>query len=113
MRQVVSYVGLDSVERSSDNRNKRRRYGKISKQGDRMLRWLLVQSAVAATRYDPRLKRFYSRLLHRKGVPVARVAAARKLLVWSWVLLRDEIDYPEFLRRASVRDLPVRLNGLS
>ena len=36
MRQVVSYVGLDSVERSSDNPNKRRRYGKISKQGDRM-----------------------------------------------------------------------------
>ena len=25
----------------------------------------------------------------------------------------DEIDYPEFLRRASVRDLPVRLHGLS
>ncbi len=37
--------------------------------------------------------------------------AARKLLVYSWVLLRDEIDYPEFLRRASVRDLPVGLYG--
>lgn len=113
MRQVVSYVGLDSVEHSSDNQNKRRRYGKISKQGDRMLRWLLVQSAVAATRRDERLKRFYRRLLLRKGIAVARVAAARKLLVWSWVLLRDEIDYPEFLRRASVRDLPARLHGLS
>ncbi len=112
MRQVVSYVGLDSVERISDNRNQRRCYGKISKQGDRMLRWLLVQSAVAATRYDQRLKRFYCRLLHRKGVPVARVAAARKPLVWFWVLLRDEIDYPEFLIRASVRDLPGQLNGL-
>ena len=112
MRQVVSYVGLDSVEHSSDNPNKRRRYGKISKQGDRMLRWLLVQSAVAATRYDPRLKRFYRRLLLRKGIAVARVAAARKLLVYSWVLLRDEIDYPEFLKRASVRDLPARLHGL-
>jgi len=67
-------VGLDSVEHSSDNQNKRRRYGKISKQGDRML---------------------------------------RKLLVWSWVLFRDEIDYPEFLRRASVRDLPARFHGLS
>ena len=52
MRQVVSYVGLDSVERSSDNRNQRRRYGKISKQGDRMLRWLLVQSAVSATPFQ-------------------------------------------------------------
>jgi hypothetical protein len=86
MRQVVSYVGLDSVEHSSDNQNKRRRYGKISKQGDRMLRWLLVQSAVAATRHDPRLKRFYRRLLLRKGIALARVAAARKLLVYSWTL---------------------------
>ncbi len=78
-----------------------------------MLRWLLVQSALSATRYEPRLKRFYSRLLHRQGMPVARVAAARKLLVWSWVLLRDGIDYPEFLRRASVRDLPAKSHGLS
>jgi transposase len=73
MRQVVSYVGLHTVEHSSDNQNKRRRYGKISKHGDRMLRWSLVQSAVAATRYDPRLKRFYSRLLHRKGIVLTRV----------------------------------------
>jgi len=27
--------------------------------------------------------------------------------------LRDEIDYPEFLRQASARDLPLRLHGLS
>jgi hypothetical protein len=110
---VDSLPGEVNAGHSSDNQNKRRRYGEISKQGDRMLRWLLVQSAVAVTQHDRRLKRFYSRLLHRKGIAVARVAVACKLLVWSWVLLRDEIAYPEFLRRASVRDLIARLHGLS
>ena len=71
-KQVVCYVGLDSVESSSDNLHKKRRYGSISKQGERTLRWLLVQSAVAAARWNPALKRFYRRLLHRKGMPVAR-----------------------------------------
>ena len=80
-KQVVCYVGLDSVESSSDNLHKKRRYGSISKQGERTLRWLLVQSAVAAARWNPALKRFYRRLLHRKGMPVARVAAARSC--WS------------------------------
>ncbi len=110
-KQVVAYAGLDSVEASSDNLHKKRRYGSISKQGDRTLRWLLVQGAVTATRRDPRLKRFYRRLLHRKGMPVARTAAARKLLIWAFVLLRDQIDYAEFIRRGSVRDLPAKLHG--
>lgn len=102
LKKVVGYVGLDSMESSTNNPHKKRRYGSISKQGDRTLRWLLGQAAVTATRHNPALKRFYRRLLHRKGMPVARVAAARKLLVWAWVLLRDEIDYAEFLRRGSV-----------
>ena len=82
LKQVVAYVGLDSMEDSTDNRHKVRRYGSISKQGDRTLRWLLLQCAVAAQRHNPQLRRFYSRLVHRKGMPVARVAVARKLLVF-------------------------------
>lgn len=114
LKQVVGYVGLDSMERSSDNLFQPRRYGSISKQGDRTLRWLLTQGAVSACRHNPRLRRFYRRLLHRKGMPVARIAAARKLLVWAFVLLRDRIEYPEFSRRSpgrSVRGLPENVHG--
>ena len=112
LKQVVAYVGLDCVESSSDNRHKVRRYGSISKQGDRTLRWLLLQCAVPAQRHNPQLQRFYSRLVHRKGMPVARVAVARKLLIYAYVLLRDKIDYEEFVRHGPVRGLPAIAHSL-
>lgn len=100
-KSLVCYVGLDSKESSSDNRYTRRRYGSISKQGDRTLRWLLQQCATTASRYNPELKGFYKRLTYRRDWRVARTALARKLLVTCYILLRDEIDYSEFVRRGS------------
>ena len=46
--------------------------GNISKQGDRQLRWLLIQSATTACQYHPQLRRFYKRLTYRKAWPVVR-----------------------------------------
>jgi hypothetical protein len=40
-----------------------------------------------------------SRLLHRRDRAKAKVAVARHLLVRTYIMLRDEIDYAEFLRR--------------
>jgi len=54
-----------------------------------------------ATRRDETLRRFYRRKLQQKGVGKARVAAARKLGIRLWILLRDQIDYAEFCRRAT------------
>jgi hypothetical protein len=36
----------------------------------------------------------------RRGRPKAKVAVARKLLIRAYIMLRDEIDYAEFRRRA-------------
>jgi hypothetical protein len=47
----------------------------------------------------PGLRRFIAGSWCKKGVGKARVAAARKLGVRLWIMLRDEIDYPEFCRR--------------
>ena len=41
-------------------------------------------------------------LSRRRGRSKAKVAAARKLLVNCYVMLRDEINYPEFCRRGEV-----------
>ena len=95
-RKVAAYVGLEPVEYSSGDKQ---RFGSISKGGSRLLRYLLVEAAQTAVRRDEDLKKFYLRLLHRRGAQKAKVAAARKLLVRSYVLLRDGIDYAEFLRR--------------
>jgi len=72
----------------------------ISKAGSRLLRYLLVEAAQTAVRKDEDLKRFYKRLAERRGRPKAKVAAARKLLIRAYIMLRDEIDYAEFRHRA-------------
>ena len=96
-RKVTAYAGLDPVERSSAER---RRFLGISKGGSRVLRFLLVEAAHIALRKDAELNRFYERLAARHGRPKAKVAVSRKLLIRAYIMLRDEIDYAEFQRRA-------------
>src|SRR5215216_3853213 len=95
-RRVTAYVGLDCMEEQS---SERRRMGSISKAGSKLLRFLLNEAGQTAARCDPELQRFYQRLLHRRDKPKAKVAVARKLLVRSFIMLRDQIDYAEFSRR--------------
>jgi transposase len=73
-RQVVSYLGLNPREDSSGGHQ---RLGAISKQGNRMMRWLLVEAGQSAAQYDPQLRRKYRRLKFRPGANVAKVAMAR------------------------------------
>jgi transposase len=96
-RKVTAYVGLDPLERSSAERQ---RFLRISKGGSRVLRFLLVEAAHTAIRKDAALQQFYRRLAERHGRPKAKVAVSRKLLIRTYIMLRDEIDYAEFQRRA-------------
>ena len=99
-KAVASYVGMIPSECSSGDRQ---RLGNITKQGNPLLRLLWCEAAIHAVRGDPALGRFYRRKLQQKGVGKARVAAARKLGIRLWVLLRDRIDYQEFCRRTPSR----------
>src|SRR5204863_5592068 len=96
-RKVAAYAGFDPVERSSAEH---KRFLGISKAGSRLLRHLMVEAANVAVRKDEDLKRFYKRVADRRGRPKAKVAVARKLLIRAYIMLRDEIDYAEFRRRA-------------
>jgi transposase len=95
-RKVSAYVGFDPVEDSSADR---RRMGSISKAGSRLLRFLLVEAGQMAVRRDQHLKHLYRRVHLRRNLQKAKVAVARHLLVRGFIMLRDEIDYDEFLRR--------------
>ena len=97
-RHVTSYVGLIPQEESSGSRQ---RLGQLTKQGNRLLRFLLVEAAQTASRFDPSLRRVYRRLAFRKGSASAKVAVARKLVIRLYIMLRDGIDYAEFCRRGS------------
>lgn len=99
-KHVVSYVGLaPAISASADKYH----LGKITKQGNALLRWILGQAAPLAARADDELKRGYFAVLHRRGRPKAKVALARKLLVRLYIMLRDQIDYDEFRRRGRAR----------
>jgi transposase len=99
-KALASYVGLIPSEYSSGGLQ---RLGRLSKQGNPLLRFLWNEAAMHAVRKDPDLKRFYRRKLAQKGVGKAIVAAARKLGIRLWILLRDQIDYQEFCRRGLER----------
>ena len=72
-----------------------------------------------AVRRDPDLKRFSRGKLQQKGLGKARIAAARKLGIRLWIMLRDQIDYQEFCRRGLMRQksggaragMPGKLSG--
>jgi transposase len=104
-RKVTAYAGLDPLERSSAERQ---RFLGISKAGSRVLRFLLVEAAHTAIRKDAELGHFYRRLAERHDRPKAKVAVSRKLLIRAYIMLRDEIDYAEFQRRAvAARSAPL------
>jgi len=99
-KAVASYVGMIPSERSS---GRRQRFGRLSKQGNWLLRFLWGEAAIHAVRRDAELQRFYRRKLAQKGMGKARMAAARKLGIRLWIMLRDEINYTEFCRRGQLR----------
>jgi transposase len=99
-KHIVSYVGLAPAVASSAGKH---RLGRITKQGNAMLRYILGQAAQSAVRKDTDLKRLYYRVLQRRGKARAKVAAARALLVRVYIMRRDSIAYEEFRRRGTAR----------
>ena len=92
-RHFAASLGLTPSEHSSGGKQK---LGRITKRGNRYLRWLLVQCAMAHLRHlkqqtDP-LSTWLLSLKARRGVQIAAVALANKLARISWALLtRQEV----------------------
>lgn len=94
-KQVVSYLGLNPREHSSGGRQQ---LGAISKQGNPMMRSLLVEAGHTAARLDAELRQDYQRLKLRRGSGVAKVAMARKLAVRMYWMLRSPANYAQLVR---------------
>ncbi len=94
-KQVASYLGLIPREHSSGGKQ---RLGAINKQGNTFLRTLLVESAQTVTRLDEGFRKQYLHRCHRMAKGVAKVAAARRLAVRLFWMLRTNTGYPEIVR---------------
>ena len=89
-KQIASYVGLVPEEKSSGDR---RRLGHISKQGNVLLRFLLVEAAQVTVRSQPEWRSKFFHLAMRRGRKIAKVAMARKLAVHLYWMWRQGCDY--------------------
>ena len=86
-KQIASYLGLVPLEDSSGNR---RRLGDITKQGNSLLRFLLVEAAQVTVRSDPEWRSKYFHLAMRRGRKIAKVAMARRLAVRLFWMMRKQ-----------------------
>ena len=108
-KQIASYVGLVPLEDSSGNR---RRLGHITKQGNSLLRFLLVEAAQATVRSLPEWRSKYFHLAMRRGRKIAKVAMARRLaigLFWMW---RQGWDYEQVKKFGSHAGQPGNRHGV-
>ena len=103
-KQVASYLGLIPREYSSGGKQ---RLGGISKQGNRFMRMLLVEAAQTTVRHDPGFRSEYLHRCHHKPKAVAKVAAARKLAIRLYWMLRTNTPYPEVVRIESSPRVPL------
>lgn len=91
IKQVVSYAGLDIIEKQSGKYNGK---SKLSKKGNSYLRQVLYMPAVSAATHNKKLKTVYDRLnekfIHKKQ---SLVAVMRKLLVLTYTLWENGQEY--------------------
>jgi transposase len=103
-KQLASYLGLVPSEHSSGSK---RRLGAITKQGNCFLRKLLVEAAQTAVRKDEGFRKEYLHRCRRRPKAVAKVAAARKLAVRLYWMLRSNVGYPEIVHIESNPRVPL------
>ena len=108
-KQVASYLGLVPLEDSSGNR---RRLGHITKQGNALLRFLLVEAAQVSARSIPEWRQKYFHLAMRRGRKIAKVAMARKLAVQLFWMWRKGWDYEQVRKFGSHAGQPGHRDGV-
>lgn len=93
--EVADYLGLAPRVYQSGDVDRR---GRITKEGDRLLRWHLVEGAhvLLTLGKDCALRRWGLALAERKGAAKAKVAVARKLAILMWKLWREEKAFVAF-----------------
>jgi len=104
-KRLVSWAGLaPGVQQSGDKTV----HGRITRQGNRLVRWVMVQAAQTARLHDERFKEFYEKYSKRKGNQKAVVAVAHEMLRIVYFMLKRNEPY-----RGEKRDLSWRkLNSL-
>jgi len=105
--KLVSWAGLAPSLHQSGSVERR---GHITKQGSKLLRWVIVECARVAVVHDARLCEFYERVRRRRGEQKALVAVACKMLKIVWFMLTRREPYQSMNARL-YGDKLYRLSG--
>ncbi len=108
-KPIASYLGLVPSEESSGDR---RRLGHITKQGNSLLRFLLVEAAQVTVRSDPGWRSKFFHLAMRRGRKIAKVAMARRLAVRLYWMWRKGWDYEQLKKFGSHAGQPENRRGV-
>ena len=108
-KQIACYLGLVPLEDSSGDR---RRLGHITKQGNSLLRFLLVEAAQVTVRSDQQWRSKYFQLAMRRGRKIAKVAMARRLAIQMYWMMRKRWDYEQLKKFGSHAGQPGNPHGV-
>jgi transposase len=98
-KKLASFSGLVPRQRSSGESV---RFGKITKNGSRILRYVLVEAALRLRENtDIRLGSFLKRLKEKHGAKQARVGLARKMLTTMWYMVKNNVPYEDLVSQES------------
>ncbi len=87
---AASYFGLAPCTKQSAEHCY---HGPITKRGNSHARWMLIEAAQHLDKHPGPLGHFFRRLMKRKCRNVAVVAAARKLAMIAWLMLKSNEPY--------------------
>jgi transposase len=91
--KLHSYAGVIPSTHSSGMRSYQ---GKMTREGNRWLRWAAVEAVWPAIRHDHGLQLFYQKYASRKKPNAAKVATARRLLTIIYTILKEGRNYVPF-----------------
>jgi transposase len=88
---LANYFGLTPGCRNSGEATQR--LGSITKQGSKIVRYLLGQAVVKVLRFDGTMRTWFKRIKKRRGAKIARVAVMRRLATILWHMLKRKQKY--------------------
>jgi transposase len=91
-KKFASYTGLVPSTYAS---GKRLTHGRLTKEGNKWLRWAFIEAVSPAIRCSPYLRGYYMRIRTRRGTKDARTATARKLAELAWTVCTQKRPYVE------------------
>jgi transposase len=92
-KKFFSYIGIIPSTFSSGGRTF---HGRLIKQGNKYLRWSIVEAIWPAIEKDPELRAYYEKIKVKKGPNPAKIATARRLATIIYRVLYQKRPYKVF-----------------